>query len=738
MICGAGRPFLVFIGDRMKRIFAAICLWSCALCASAQSTSVYTWQDFGKRLKSSQAISPLGPNFAGEQVSLSNGELSFSATDVSLPGNNDLEVAFTRSYSVKSRGIYAAEVLGDWSISVPHIWGMFTTDWTVGGTTPDNRCSNTNLPPAPGGGYIYSDYWLGLTIQLPGGGGGDLLVARTDISPPKPATGGPYPWVTENGTVYLACLGSIKNGTGQGFIATLPNGTRVWYDWMAQSYETSLKGNQLAIGVGATPIYSWQERRRNYLLATRVEDRFGNSVDYTYANSWNASSRLTKILASDGRQITINYAGAFVSSVTDGTRTWTYGYSDTSRGRKSLSSVTLPDASSWFIGFSAFTDAEIKLNEAAFDEPLRSCTRVEIPLNYAEQLVGSITHPAGGVGTFTVNIQEHGRSSVPVSCGHVTTYPVGSEPGLGNHTQDDINTWAISANSYTLIKKRISGPGLATAEWDYSYSPGISVYRYPGTTRDWKYPVCDWNNYNCALPPCQSETCAGASVTTITGPGGEWSRYRYGNTYLYNEGKLLRVEKGESATSILSVVKNTYDLSMADQAYPAKYGNSLRVGGDQFIGEYHRPLIETSTDQQGIRFKYHVNIFDGFARPVKVTRSSDTAPVDPPPPTPSPEEPPPTPLAAPTISAPNSALQGTSYTISWTSVAGATYYVLERKTSTSPWAMAYNGAATSKAVTNVSATTASARVMACNDEVCSPYSAVKNITITSGGGGIEP
>ncbi len=609
----------------MKRIVLAALLWSFSLAASAQTTGRFAWQTTGDRLKASQTVSALGPNFPGDEVSLSNGALSFHALDVSLPGNGTLDVVFARGYSVQNRkDTVTDEMLADWSVQLPSISGVFATDWVVPGSSPGDRCSDTSLPPLPGGGYIYTDYWQGLSISLPGGGGGDLQAALSTTT--KPTTGGPYPWVAENGAVHLSCLASIKNGTGQGFLAILPDGTKVWYDWMAQHYVVRMKGNQVDVNSGGAPLYALQERRRNVLYATRVEDRFGNYVTYTYSNAWNAPGKLTQIQASDGRQLTINYSGGFVSTVSDGTRTWNYAYANGSGGRKSLSSVTLPDGSAWTINFTPFTNAEITYNEAAFDEPLRSCTMVETPLNYSQVFVGSITHPAGGTGSFSVNIQEHGRSNVPVACGHVTTFPAGAAPGTGNNTNDDLNTFAISDNSLTLIQKQVSGPGIATATWSYAYEPGISVHRYPGTTL--RYPVCNWSTQPCASPPCLSDTCAGSSKTIVSGPAGEWSRHTYGNSYRYNEGKLLKVEAGTSAANILKTVAHVYDLTLGTvtKPYPARHGDSRRVNYDGFSEEYQRPLERTETTQQQRQFTYQVDSFDSFARPVQTTRSSQPIP----------------------------------------------------------------------------------------------------------------
>ena len=84
------------------------------------------------------------------------------------------------------------------------------------------------------------------------------------------------------------------------------------------------------------------------------------------------------------------------------------------------------------------------------------------------------------------------------------------------------------------MQKQISGAGLTSAEWNYSYVPSASIYMYPGTTI--QYPVCDWTNYQCGNRPCSSDICAGTSKTIVTGPGTEWARYTYGNSYRYNEG----------------------------------------------------------------------------------------------------------------------------------------------------------------------------------------------------------
>ena len=98
----------------MKRVLAAAALLLLLLCgASLAQTGTrghYAWEKYGDRIKASQEVSPLGSDAFGDQVSLSNGALSFEATDVAITGNNALAVAVERQYSVFDRRWRAASV----------------------------------------------------------------------------------------------------------------------------------------------------------------------------------------------------------------------------------------------------------------------------------------------------------------------------------------------------------------------------------------------------------------------------------------------------------------------------------------------------------------------------------------------------------------------------------------------------------------------------------------------------
>ena len=609
----------------MRKLFAAAFFLMTLGTAQAQSGKA-PWEEVGNRIKASEKVAPLGNNAFGDEVSLSNGALSFSAVDVSIPGNSGLPVAFGRSYSVRDRRYYTTDaMLADWDIQLPQISGVFATDWLAAGGSTD-RCSNQTPPPMPAGGYLLSDVWSGLNLNIPGVGGGEML--KTESATTKPSTGGPWIWIAGE-QIHLSCLTTIQNGTGQGFLAITPDGTKYWFDWMAQHYEPPLRRATPIQGLGGEiPT----DRRKNVLYATRIEDRFGNWVQFKYSNAWNQPGRLNAgtsqpaITSSDGRTLSVTYnTSGHIATVSDGSRTWSYTYASLTSGRKSLSQVTLPDNSAWSIAFSAFTTAEIQYTEVfAPGETYRTCTVLEIPLNYASEPVGTITHPAGAIGTFTVNIKEHGRSNVTLNCGNVTTQ---------NDPNDDANLFAISYHALTLKSKQVSGPGITPANWNYSYTSGKSVHRYGGTSL--MNPVCvPWNSsmpypyYDCWAPPCDSITCSGSSKTVVSGPNNEWTQYTYGNNFRYDEGKLKKVEVGVGIVDEANVIRSTlneYDLSLANPpttAYPAKFGTGMQVNYASFPSEYHRPLIERTITQQGEDFIWAATDFDALARPTEEYRAS--------------------------------------------------------------------------------------------------------------------
>ena len=293
-------------------------------------------------------------------------------------------------------------MLADWDVSLPRLSGTFNPDWVVQVNqtypTTSARCTTAGKPSTwfP---FEHDDFWSGVSLSLLGESKGSILRVT---NPVVLQDGSSYPWITGDGKVRLTCLPTIKNGTGEGFLAITPDGTKYWFDWMAQTIERGLSENlpppaqpEVLNGVRIDlSLEYYMPLRRNTLYVTRIEDRFGNNVVYTYSNAWNAPGKLTRIDASDGRAITLTYSGSYVSSISDGSRTWSYTYASTPSGRNTLTQVTRPDASRWLIDFYGFTDdGEVLYRDyTPVGETVRNCLNVSDPAIEQRQYVHRHRH----------------------------------------------------------------------------------------------------------------------------------------------------------------------------------------------------------------------------------------------------------------------------------------------------------------------------------------------------------
>jgi RHS repeat-associated protein len=619
--------------------------------AGANAQGQFKWESYEKRIDSAKTVSALGSELFGDSVELQTGALSFTVTDVDLPGNNALPVRFTRSYRVdNSNGVALSRMLADWDVEVPRLSGRFATEWLAGTST--NRCSSTTPPAVPTNVahlFDYSDFWQGIRLDIPGVASGELLVPAATLT--KPSDGNTYRWTLGDGQTQLSCLnnlGGLQTGaTGEGFLAVTPDGVKYRFNWMAQRPITGLQ-ERVYDSAGAPSVVYQLPLKENFLYATEVEDRYGNKVTYTYTNAWNAPARLTQIASTDGRQIDITYgtngkinAVKAGSTTTPSARTWNYAYGTDNAyvPKPSLNLVTLPDGNTWQIQFAALSHSPIvyRDNLPATEPTGRSCTT---PAPYQNgyfplvqpaptSLSGTVTHPSGATATFALGLQEHHRSNVTVHCANVTTFPAGGTPGNQNTPEDDNPYFPTAWYAWTLTSKTVSGPGIFTPfpTWNYAYVSDLSYVYRSGSTGS--YPVCTLGA-SCYQPTCTSDACAGTARTWVSLPDGSMETYTFGNSWLYNEGKLLKVER-QGSGGATETVAHTYDLSKADQAYLARLGTSLRNNTDGFPSEYHRPELKTTTTVSGATFTKEVidgpdgdalRDFDTSARPLRATRSS--------------------------------------------------------------------------------------------------------------------
>ncbi|GAB3353505.1 hypothetical protein [Lysobacter tyrosinilyticus] len=563
----------------------------------------------------------------GDQTDRRTGATEFAVADVSIPGNSSLEVSFRRNFKIEDKkGPGYLGGMGDWGVDVPYLYGTFSAEngWQVASSTPSNRCSAAINEAAPTGvsGFLASAFWHGYFVHFAGGQEEELLHVE-GATPPRPTDGQAYYWLTKS-LGYYSCvpLQAGSAGQGEGFLAHTPDGRKYYFNKMiirsaGTVYQDPLPGcmTQRLIpippptsGNNNSPVYHSPDdalsglinvpcpprlldRNTVYLVATRVEDRFGNSVDYQYSGD-----QLIGIAANDGRQISIAYANGRVSSVTASGKTWFYDYQD-----GFLSQVRLPDGSAWkYLGGSIFDGAVVTKPEArlkiysSFDfiSPTFNGCRSGVPVGAS--FIYTVTSPSGAQAAFQFDLVTHGRTHVPKDC-----RPTTGTPG-----------WLYYPDIYTifgLTKKTISGPGLGTLAWTYSY-----------------YGRSSFKNFCLSFPA--SQTCIPTADVVEVDPAGTVTTFTYGNKFQENEGQLLRVKVEKDGvvarTSSFAYVQASDLVDTVNFPFADKVGESPQARDDGFLSELNRPQKATSIQQDGVEFKNTVNSFDEFARPKKVTRSS--------------------------------------------------------------------------------------------------------------------
>lgn len=583
-----------------------------ALAAAGFATSAAmasTWQgipshlEYGKRVQASQSLSALQDDAFGESVSLYNGATEFQVTDIDLAGNNSLPVRLTRrhvvqyqpqgahNYDERYRGV------ANWDVDVPHIASTYpdSRPW------PDNRCSGDPKPSVPPS-FLLQEIWNGISLRIPGRGDSPLLTAGPAI--PVPQDGKAYRYSTRDRDV-VDCIPMKSGLSGEGYRVTTADGSKYYFD-VAVRRTSSVIERQLRNEEGDAFTYRLP-RTKFYLLASRIEDRFGNSVTYQYSTD----GFPTRISSSDGRQIILNYSGTLLTSATDGTRTWRYTYEGSGGA---LAAVTLPDGSAWQYAYvGSLMPSTLGIDHlAAFPYCMQD------PLMIDGTYEVRATHPSGLKGVFGFANTRHYKSGVHANECYAFNLRSDAEPDytlINSHFFDVVS----------LQRKELSGPGLAqTLRWTYDYhaSPDNFATLW-GTYGDtgWSYPC---------------KTCSPHKVVVVATPDGTRQRHTFGMLYLVNEGRPIRSETIDTAGTVVRDERTTYlpDGVAGQQAFHPAYGGVLGGVGER-THTYIRPIIERTILQDRQLHYWRVRstcgsgqtyCFDAFARPTTVEKGSAPAP----------------------------------------------------------------------------------------------------------------
>jgi YD repeat-containing protein len=608
----------------LKALALVAGLWLVASGVYAQTSTAYrtSTDEAFQHINAAKGIGSLGDNLFGDSISDYTGSVQFSQVDVSLPGNSALPVSVGRRYLADDKSglgptAIASGIFGDWDLDIPHMHGIYVNHRSMTAATTDRRCDAESwhdaMAPIVQGSIQPDDYHRGKHLYLPGQGDDEVLWLNdfTDI----PTGNVTYKWVTK-GFWFFSCLEATDTPTtvfGDAFLARAPDGTKYWFDHVVQRWypafakptgalavaattsQESMESSSAAVdgstessdccvsNIAAGPRMDVTGRNDVWILPSRVEDRFGNSVRYYYdsAKPW----QLIKIESSDARVITLAYTNGRVTTVSDGTHLWTYGYNASGY----LTSVTLPDGSQWAINFSA-----LNLNYYSTAD----ATRCEHPgsINSTSQLA-TITHPSGAQGAFTFQLTWHGRQNTWKQCQDY------KETGALNpyYTADQFPAFFPA---HSLMSKQISGPGMTARTWSWGY-PALS-YSY---------------EEDCGVG------CPTSKQVMVTQPDGSKRRLTFGTTYAVNEGLLLKSEVLSSADIPISTTTNDYVTAGTGQVYPAWLGQSVQDLQDPDTS-FLKPIYRRQLVQDDVTFAWQVDKpgaqykFDKHANPTQVTRSS--------------------------------------------------------------------------------------------------------------------
>lgn len=577
---------------------AVLAAASCSLFGNAHA-DVTEADGYMQRLKIFQTVQPHGDTPLGEQLNLYTGELSFRQADIVVEGTGPSISLVRSTVGSQTEGFQRPGSIGNWHLSIPRLETLTTAplpalplgspgnNWTVANSTDPNRylrCTHFNrpFPKQP----MVTEWWTGLDMTTEDGNRQQILrrSAQNTQQPAMTLNGQPvaFPAVTQQNW-QIGCLPATSNGeTGEAFLAVSPDGTKYWFDRLhGERVETFYEEDSVSGFILKQP------RMFATMYVTRIEDRFGNSLTYSYAGD-----KLASITGSDGRVVTLQWRAdsPVVDTITvqpgPQQRVWQYQYSVHTPTQAILSAVVLPDASRWTFDFLGGG-----LGGAPTSLELSKCTTRSLP-NGAEVLVATVTHPSGLVGRFWAAPTWHGRNYNPSFCQYA---PIGQE-------YDPYEKNPPLFGTASLTRKEFSGPGIPVQAWVYQWPVAVGT-----TTSD---------------PCAASQSCPTTTSVDVIDPEGDRTHYTYSNRFDHTETKLLQVDTYQGASTLLRSETTAYA--------PANNGPYPAFLGYPMIGAEYNPDKDSAWTptqvrtivQQGTTFTWQANSFDLFANPLSTTRSS--------------------------------------------------------------------------------------------------------------------
>ncbi|WP_349985629.1 RHS repeat domain-containing protein [Stenotrophomonas sp. WHRI 8082] len=567
-------------------VSVVIAIWAAPLGAQQVASGIEPHHEYRKRTQSAEMPAALDTGLFGESISLYDGRTDFRVVDVDLPGNSTLPVQFARRLAIELQpqdeiSAHDSRLLGagNWDIEVPYVSATFpsASGW------PATRCSVGSVPSTTGQ-FSVREHWNGISIHIPGRGDTPMLSYQQNT--PRPTDGATYRNTTKERDA-IDCI-ALSDGQGEGYRLTTTSGERYYFDRLVSRSESTLQ-KSIPFNEDLVQIDVYLPRARYYLLASRVEDRFGNVVRFTY----NGSGHPTSIEANDGRLISLSYVQGRVSQVQANGRLWKYAYAARPLETE-LATVTLPDTSRWT--YASTGSLLPSVNHPGDTLPPTAWCRTRPTILSADYGL-TVTHPTGARGDFSFSNDRHARTGV-----HATECMKKGDPRYPEYARIVPEFFDV----LSVKSKLITGPGLPPMKWTYGFGNQSPTY--------WGTPDSP-PSYPCG-------TCMPTKTVTVVRPDGSTQQLTFGTLYRFNDGRQLGERILSASGAELSVTTTDYlgEGAMASQPFANEYGGILGAVNDP-ASVWVRPVVRTSTVREGTSYSWESIAFDSFARTVQSVRS---------------------------------------------------------------------------------------------------------------------
>ena len=564
--------------------------------SAAAAVSVTTAnEDVLKRMAVDYQVQSLDGAAIGEQIGLQRGSLTFKTTDWHIKGNGP-DIVIARTYKGENYAYHHSVDMADWSFDIPHIYTTVVTTMgknTSGPWGKNKACSESiesevmyyvaggsNQAIAPNqfhnGDFLFSHESGTENLYEDGSGKFGANVTRITKSN----------WKFE-------CL-TFRSSEGQvmeGFIGYSPTGLKYTFN---QPIRARIKLAPMSVMDSVNPLHM----HSRYLYVSKIEDRFGNSINYQYNGN-----TLRSIVASDGRKVDFQYDATslnrtlpLISHITYAGRQLSYHYEKPAGAtRSSLAKVGIGENLFWRYQLHElseyYPDGDTGIGAQS------QCARTP-RFSGANGSYGhaSIQHPAGFKVRYELQCTYFGRANVP--------------PKVDTLEGDKYIT-PYSYGEISIKKKTLEYDNGQSYVWHYQYS-GNAGFSTEQTLSD-AHRV-----QGVALPSGLSPHLLNA--TTVTGPDGSKVTSVYDRSFTSpTEGSLLFEVTKDAAGNLMSTSQKIY-------------GHARAIGWDGVFFENAQVASYAVATTQHIKQVFHHNQpsqyrtqfseFDVFGQPGKTAAYS--------------------------------------------------------------------------------------------------------------------